>query len=79
MSSGICIPSLVTPWHIRDIEILEKVQRRAVNFITILKGVTYEDKLEELGILSLVVRRSRADLIQVFKILKGIDDVDSSS
>jgi len=50
-----------------------------VNFITSLKGVTYEDKLEELGILSLVDRRSRADLIQVFKILKGIDDVDSSS
>ncbi len=68
-----------SPWHIGDIEILEKVQRRAVNFITGLKGVTYEDKLKELGILSLVDRRSRADLIQVFKILKGIDDVDSSS
>ena len=58
---------------------LEKVQRRTVNFITSLKGVTYEDKLKELGILSLVDRRSRADLIQVFKILKGMDDVDSSS
>jgi len=68
-----------SPWHIGDIEILEKVQRRAVNFITGLKGVTYEDKLKELGILSLVDRRSRADLIQVFKILKGIDDVDSST
>ena len=49
------------------------------NFITGLKGVTYEDKLKELGILSLVNRRSRADIIQVFKILKGIDDVDSST
>jgi len=49
-----------SPWHIGDIEILEKVQRRAVNFITGLKGVTYEDKLKELGILSLVNRRSRA-------------------
>jgi len=68
-----------SPWHIGDIEILEKVQRRAVNFITGLKGVTYEDKLKELGILSLVDRRSRADIIQVFKILKGIDDVDSST
>ena len=68
-----------SPWHIGDIEILEKVQRRAVNFITGLKGVTYEDKLKELGILSLVDRRSRADLIQVFKILKGIDDADSST
>ena len=33
----------------------------------------------ELGILSLASRRIRADLIQVFKILKGIDDVDSTT
>ena len=68
-----------SPWHLGDIETLEKVQRRAVNYITGLKGATYEDKLKELGILSLASRRSRADLIQVFKILKGIDDVDSTT
>ena len=56
-----------SPWHLGDIETLEEVQRRAVNYITGLKGATYEDKLMELGILSLANRRIRADLIQVLK------------
>ena len=58
-----------SPWHLGNIETLEKVQMRAVNYITGLKGVTYEDKLRELGILSLANRRFRADLIQVLIML----------
>ena len=67
-----------SPWTATDIEILEKVQRRAVNLISGLKGVSYEEKLKELGILSLEKRRKRFDLIQTYKILSGIDQVDSS-
>ena len=78
MSSGIRYPSLVTLDSYTDIEILEKVQRRAVNLISGLKGVSYEEKLKELGILSLEKRRKRFDLIQTYKILSGIDQVDSS-
>jgi len=66
-----------TPWTATDIEILEKVQRRAVNLISGLKGANYEE-LVELGILSLEKRRIRYDLIQTYKILSGIDKVDSS-
>ena len=71
--------SSVTLAPCRDIETLGKVQRREVNYMTVQKGVTYEDKLREWGILSLANRRYRADLIQVFKILKEIEDVDSST
>ena len=78
MSSGIRYPSLVTLDSYTDIEILEKVQRRAVNLISGLKGVSYEEKLKELGVLSLEKRRKRFDLIQTYKILSGIDQVDSS-
>jgi len=53
-----------TPRTATDIEILEKVQRRAVNLISGLKGANYEEKLVELGILSLEKRRIRYDLIQ---------------
>ena len=67
-----------SPWTATDIEILEKVQRRAVNLISGLKGVSYKEKLEELGILSLEKRRKRFDLIQTYKILSGIYQVDSS-
>ena len=65
-----------SPWTVGDTEILERIQRRAINLITGLSASTYEDKLKELNILSLENRRIRADLIQAFKILRGIDDVD---
>ena len=65
-----------SPWTGQDIEIPEKVQRRAVNLITGLSGRTYEEKLNELGLLSLKDRRTKLDLIQTYKIMKGIDRVD---
>ena len=56
---------------------MEKVQRRAVNLISGLKGANYEEKLAELGKLSLEKRRKRFDIIQTYKILSRIDQVDS--
>ena len=56
---------------------MEKVQRRAVNLISGLKGANYEEKLVELGILSLEKLRKRFDIIQTYKILSRIDQVDS--
>ena len=46
MSSGIFIPAW-SPWTAADIEKLEKVQKRAVNLISGLKGANYEEKLVE--------------------------------
>ena len=66
-------------WTAQDIEILEKVQRRAVNLITGLNCRTYEEKLDELGLLSMKDRRTKLDLIQTYKILKGIDRVDHNT
>ena len=64
------------PWQIGDIEMLEKVQRRFVKIISGLISTTYEDRLREIGLATLKARRVRADLLQVFKILKGIDRVN---
>ena len=43
-----------------------------------LSGLTYEDKLAEVGMMSLEQRRERGDAIQVWKILTKYDDVDES-
>ena len=67
-----------SPWQSGDIEILERVQRRAVRMVSGLKGNSYEEKLNELGLDTLQNRRTRADMIQTFKILKGVDNVDPS-
>ena len=37
-----------SPWLVSDIEVLERVQKRAVNMIVGLRSKTYEDKLIEL-------------------------------
>ena len=43
-----------------------------------LKGRTYEEKLAELGMRTLENRRKRLDLVQILKIIKGIDKVESN-
>ena len=41
-----------------------------------LKGRTYEQKLVEVGLTTLEERRVRGDMIQTFRILNGIDQVE---
>ena len=60
-----------SPWLKSDIDILEKVQRRAVNMVIGLKGKTYEEKRKEVGLISLYDRRIRGDMIQVWNVLHG--------
>jgi hypothetical protein len=50
--------------------ILEKIQRRAVSMVSGLKGVTYEEKLPEVGIPTIEERRHQADMVRTFKIVK---------
>lgn len=60
----------------KDIYSLEQVQRRATRMISECKGKDYESRLRETGLTSLQARRNRGDLIQVFKLVKGIDKLD---
>ena len=55
---------------------IEKVQRRATKLIKSLSDLEYDERLYRLGLDSLNFRRRRADLIQVFRIIKKIDDLD---
>ena len=43
------------------------------------KGFHYEGRLSRLNLTSLETRRLRGDMIQVFKMLKGFDDIDRDS
>ena len=56
-----------SPWLLKDIEELERVQKRAVDMVIGLNGISYEEKLKQVELTSLSERRIRGDVIQVWK------------
>jgi ribonuclease P/MRP protein subunit RPP40 len=63
------------PYLQKDIDLIEGVQKRATKLVVGTKGMSYEERLKFLDMTTLETRRITGDLIEVFKILKGIEDV----
>ena len=63
------------PYRKKDIDMLERVQRRATKMIPTLRNISYEMRLIECGLTTLETRRLR-DQIEVFKILTGYENID---
>ena len=55
---------------------LTGVQTRATKLVTNISELSYEERLRKLGIPTLQYRRLRADMLQVFKIVQGVDKID---
>lgn len=58
---------------------LERVQRRATRLLPDTRDLEYVDRLYFLNLPSLKYRRYRGDLIQTFKILNKVDDINPES
>ena len=67
------------PYRKKDIDILERVQRRATKMIQKLRNISYEMRLKECGLTTLETWRLRGDQIDIFKILNGYENIDRNT
>ena len=58
----------------RDIETIEKVQKRATKLVISLKKLPYKERLLQLNLHTLKYRRLRGDMIEVYKITHEMYD-----
>jgi hypothetical protein len=67
-----------SPYLKREIKLLEKVQRQFTRLFPPLKELHYEERLKQLKLFSLERRRKRGDLIEVFRQLKGLSQIEGT-
>ena len=65
-----------SPLYKGQIDEIEKVQRRATKIVPSLKNKSYLQRLTVLGLPSIRYRQIRSDLIQAYKIINKIDNLN---
>ena len=60
------------PYCSKDIDMLERIQRRKTNIIPELRDLSYEERLKECGLTTLETRRLRGDQTEVLRYLMKI-------
>ena len=67
--------SVWNPFLLKDIDRLEKVQKRFTKRLSGLREMPYNQRLIACGLVSLDLRRLRTDIILFFKIVKSLIDL----
>jgi len=65
-----------SPHLVKDVEVLENVQRAATTLVPKLRKYSYPQRLKLLGITSLTDRRERGDMIEVYKLLTAKEKIN---
>ena len=60
----------------KDIDTLERIQRRATKIIPELRDLSYEEQPRGCGLTTLETRRLREHHIEVSKIINGYENID---
>ena len=64
-----------SPQFRKDIDAIERVQRRETRLIPGRARLSYEERLKEIGLYTQKRRRLRGEMIDMFKIMKGRDKI----
>ena len=64
------------PHQMKYIKLIEGVQRRGTKLLSSIQALDYPKRLEKLKLPTLQFRRLRTDLIQVYKIMSGKDNIN---
>lgn len=68
-----------SPYYVKDRDLIERVQRRFTRKVPGLAKLDYVDRLKRLGLWSLEARRTRADLLEVYKIIHGLSAIKAET
>lgn len=70
------VPWLENSGH-QDVIKLEGVQKRFTGMLPGQKGLNYKKGLDRMGLFFLEQRRTKSDIVEVYKIMKGINRMGS--
>jgi hypothetical protein len=68
--------SIWFPIYKHQIMEIEKIQKRATKLVKEIRNKSYSERLKYLNLDTLHFRRLRSDMLQTFRIIKGIDNLD---
>ena len=71
--------SIWSPYKQKFKDAIKNVQRRATKQLPGMKNIPYEERLQRLKLPTLAYRRTRGDMIEVYKLLRGKYDSDVSN
>ena len=67
--------SVYYPYTKKNIQLIENIQRRSTKIVPELKGLYYSERLKSLKLPTMHYRKKRYDLIQLYKIIHGYEDI----
>ena len=65
-----------SPYKQKHIDLIEGVQRRAARMVPGFKNLSYEQRLMKLGLMKLVERRVRGDMIETYKLITNKEGIN---